>query len=46
MITQVKNIRETVEEMIATGNIYELNQRDGGLGKNWNFKFILTCKLS
>ena len=33
MITQVKNIGETVEEKINTGNTrtYNLNQRDDGL---------------
>ena len=31
IITQVKNIKQTVEEKINTGNIYDLNQGGDGL---------------
>ena len=44
MITQVKNIRLTVQEKISTGNIYDLNQSDDGLARK--FEFLIYINLS
>ena len=39
-----KNIRQTIEEKIKLGNIYELNQRDDGIA--WKFEFWMYMNLT